>query len=294
MELSKTDLPLGLGTAKLRSLVGGLSASGARDLLAGAFELGIRFVDTASCYGQGDAEVAIGNLPPRLAQELTVCSKIGYRLGVKTALVRMLKPVLRPVLARLSSLRRLTAAHREHTRLDVASGNVINAPAIRADVQASLRRLRRARIEILLLHDPTMGSLNDDNQRELDDLVREGLVGQWGVCTREMPVARVALSLQNLSVLQVPVDRESLVQAGNLFHDCEVKSVSVIANRVLSPLMERPPVFADAESRVGQCFELALKQPAVSLVLCGTNRLEHLATNVRAMRRVMQSADAAP
>ena len=123
------------------------------------------------------------------ATQLVVCSKVGYPGSGKAALARVLKPALRPALASVASLRRLVGSSRSHV-LSAGAGNDIRPQAIRTSVHESLRRLRRERLDVLLLHDPSRESLGDANQQVLDALVREGLVGEWGVCTRESALAR--------------------------------------------------------------------------------------------------------
>lgn len=96
MNLSdKAIFPLGFGTARLRSVNGGISARSAAALLGRAFEDGIRFFDTAPSYGQGQAEEAIGRLCSRARHEVFICSKVGYSYGRRGAAINVVKPLIR-------------------------------------------------------------------------------------------------------------------------------------------------------------------------------------------------------
>ncbi len=289
----KISLPLGLGTSKLRSLGGGLSGRLAGRLLEEAFDLGIRFFDTAPIYGQGQVETAIGRLPSRIKDELIVCSKAGYRYGPGALVINALKPVLQPAANSVSILRTLIHKSRERIAKRESIRLEIRPDTIRTSLAGTLGRLRRDRLDLLLLHDPSAESLNDDNQAVLDALQREGLIGHWGVSTGDPAVAHRALELENLAVLQVPVDANWVDEAGDLFSKCHASGVRVIANRVLTFLGSKPsptPSRGDTQRRIEQCFTFALSQRAVRMVLCGSTKAAHLRANVQSMQNVLQSA----
>src|SRR5688572_8442018 len=156
---NNTTFPLGFGTARLRSINGGLSARSARYLLQSAFDLGIRFFDTAPSYGQGQSETAIGLLPRRVTDAMLICSKVGYSYGRKAMIINALKPFLRPAASSVSFLRQL--AHKSRARMlhQGSLGLDIQPAVIRASLAGTLRRLRRDRLDLLLLHDPGVAFL---------------------------------------------------------------------------------------------------------------------------------------
>lgn len=292
MDLSdKITLPLGLGTSKLRSLDGGISARSAARLLESAFDSGIRFVDTAPSYGQGQAEAAIGRLPERIKDQMIICSKAGYLYGRKALLINALKPLLQPATKALPMIRGLVVKSRDRAQ-HVGSLNLdIQPSTIRHSLAATLRRLRRGRLDVLLLHDPSIDSLGAENQGVLAELKQEGLIGSWGLSTDDPAVAHRALEIEQLRVLQVPLEPAWVEAAGDLFSKCHAAGVFVIANRVLAPLQSesgRPA--GDRQQQIEQCFGYALSQPGVQMVLCGSTQSAHVKANVESMHSVLQSA----
>lgn len=105
-------------------------------------ELGGTLIDTADSYAGGRSEIMIGNWMRSRGNRdaLTIATKVG-----KGA---------------------------DHPGL--------SAPSIRAAVEASLRRLRIERIDLLFLHvdDPTVPF--DETLLAVDELIRAGLVGAFG------------------------------------------------------------------------------------------------------------------
>lgn len=88
-----------------------------------AIDSGVRLVDTAPCYGAGHAEEVVGRalaaLPPRVRDEVTVATKFGLRID-------------------------------EATRS--GAGTDVTPEAIRAECDASLRRLGVESIDVYQLH----------------------------------------------------------------------------------------------------------------------------------------------
>ena len=287
----KSGFPLGLGTSRLRSVNGGLSAGAARRLLETAFDAGIRFVDTAPSYGQGQAESAIDQLPSSKKDDLVICSKVGYSFGRKTLVINALKPILRPAVASMSSLKTLIQRSREGMRQRGAITMDITPAAIRASLEGTLRRLGRQRLDILMLHDPAVDSINDENVAQLDSLSAQGLIAQWGISTSDPAAARRGLQFDSLALLQMPVDPAWVGAAGDLFERCAERGVGVIAHRVFAIGLPQSGSLGPAAERqqvVERCFEFALSQPAVQMVLCGTVSANHLMANIRSIRHLLE------
>jgi aryl-alcohol dehydrogenase-like predicted oxidoreductase len=51
-----------------------------------------------------------------------------------------------------------------------------------------------------------------------------------------------------------------------------------------------PAPAAGRQKVVERCFEFALAQPAVQIVLCGTTSADHLMANIRSIRRLLEPA----
>jgi aryl-alcohol dehydrogenase-like predicted oxidoreductase len=278
--------PLGLGTSRLRSVNGGLSAPAAARLLQRAFDQGIRFIDTAPSYGQGDAERAIGSLPGEVRDRLFVCSKIGYGYGRKAIAVRALKPLLRRLARSGSAARSLAHSSRRGLERSGSISVAIRPGEIRASLSRTLGRLRRERLDLLLLHEPDADSLHDENVSALEALRAEGLIRAWGVATADPLVACKAADLPHVGALQVPVRPEWIRRAGALFDRCARRDLAIVANGVMAPGATPPDATAssiDAEAGIRARFEFALRQECVCMVLCGTTSERHLDDNIRLM-----------
>lgn len=167
----------------------------------------------------------------------------------------------------------------------------IRPDAIRTSLNATLRRLRRDALDVLLLHDASLESLSAENSAVLESLVRKGLICSWGVSTWDASVARRAVELDGLTALQVPVYPAWVAAAGDLFARCRERRVCVIAHQVASGLREgadaRDAATAGGNRLIEQCFTFALRQPAVHIVLRSTTNPEHLRANVQAMRKIV-------
>ena len=279
------DMSLGFGTGRLCSLNGGLSVANSTRLIQFAFEHGVRFVDTAPSYGQGQAELAIGRLPAATRDQLILCSKAGYQYGRKAALINLAKPLIRPALKSLARLRSTAASARDQMNGAEAFHLTIEPGLISASLDHSLRRLRRAQLDILLLHDPDHRSLdNRFNFDTLKKLVDQGRIRAWGVSTTDAEIARRALELEGLQVLQLPLHAQWLSQHGDVLQQCAQQEVGVIANHVFSRLAAaaagRGNDASDVAAKVKESLLFAASQDAVKVVLSGTTNREHLLANI--------------
>lgn len=117
----------------------------ARALLLTALEKGVRFVDTAPFYAGGEAERRLGRVLAEFGEDVFVATKTGTRY----------------------------AGGRPHKDF--------SENAVRSDVAASLARLGRERLDLLLLHGPSSAELAGARPL-MAELAREGKIGRWGVC----------------------------------------------------------------------------------------------------------------
>jgi D-threo-aldose 1-dehydrogenase len=84
VRLGRTELSvtrLGLGTAPLAGLYREVDEADALSVINRAWELGIRFFDTAPLYGNGNAEMRLGKvLPAKPREQFTLATKVGRLL----------------------------------------------------------------------------------------------------------------------------------------------------------------------------------------------------------------------
>ena len=166
---------LGVGCAWFGNLYQAVPEDAATAVLARAFELGIRLVDTAPLYGFGLAE-------RRIASALDLVSRDDFVLSTKVG--------------------RTLRARRPNDPLDLAyDGNgplFVDAAALHAEfdfsyeaamrsVEESLGRLGLERLDIVLIHDPDdhYAQAVDGAYRALHSLRGEGLVGAIGAGMNE-------------------------------------------------------------------------------------------------------------
>jgi aryl-alcohol dehydrogenase-like predicted oxidoreductase len=99
-----------------------------------------------------------------------------------------------------------------HTALDLGVNWIDTAPfygwgraedvAIRADVEASLRRLRRERVDLLQLHDVDRSTPIEESWREVQRLIQEGKVRHGGISNHPAADVERARAVGPVAALQ--------------------------------------------------------------------------------------------
>jgi aryl-alcohol dehydrogenase-like predicted oxidoreductase len=148
---------IGYGTAELGRSI---SARERARLVGTALEAGITYFDTAPLYGAGAAEEAIGRVVGG-RDDVSVATKVGIAPA----------GVARIALARLLG------------RAAGASAGLFAPTAVRKQLEESLRRLRRERVDVLLLHEVDPIQVTPELIAALDALQREGRVDRAGIAT---------------------------------------------------------------------------------------------------------------
>ena len=108
------------------------------DLHRAAYDAGITFFDTSNAYAEGYAEEVLGQALAGVRDEVVIATKFGYDLEATQG-------------------RRGHQERPHKTDLD----------SVRADLEASLRRLGTDHIDLYQLHNPRFGHLDDDALWEL-------------------------------------------------------------------------------------------------------------------------------
>ncbi len=135
-------------------------------LIRSAFDLGVTFFDTAEVYAQGANETLLGEALEPMRDQVVIATKFGFEDG------------------------------------DVQKG-VNSKPAnIRAVTDASLKRLRTDRIDLLYQHrvDPEVPM--EDVAGTVKDLIREGKVKHFGLSEAGVQSIRRAHAVQPVAALQ--------------------------------------------------------------------------------------------
>lgn len=269
---------LGLGCARIASLSTRPGHREIAHLLESAYAAGIRFFDTADVYGQGDSERHLARFAGH--PDVVICTKAGLSVGRAEPLIRLAKPILRPMLRRLRP-----AAHAARTLRQASETNDLRPERLRQRLRRSLRQLDRPRTDIFLLHSPPLEALTGDGLWQLLERFKsEGLAGRTGVSCRSLADAEEIMRRQTPDALEVPLTAETLAQAGPFLDAAAGKGVFVIAREVF------PDGPLDAE-RVAQALAPLLGDRRISVVLTGTTSIDHLRMNVTAAGRILAAGD---
>nr|WP_294197204.1 aldo/keto reductase [uncultured Sphingomonas sp.] len=246
--------PFGMGTAAIGNLYRAIDDATAEATVTAAIDAGLRYFDTAPHYGFGLAERRLGAALARLdpAGECAISTKVG----------RLLEPT--------------EATGERHGFVDADPFEPVfdySADGIRRSFDASLTRLRRDRVEVLLAHDLGTLTHGEDHARHLRDFLdggyaamvalREaGAVGAIGIGVNEIAVCEelldhVALDVILLAGRYTLLDRSAVA----LLDRCAEQGVRVIIGGAYnSGILARDPAEADpAQSH----YDYAAPSPAL-------------------------------
>jgi aryl-alcohol dehydrogenase-like predicted oxidoreductase len=193
---------LGLGTHALHRL---FSKRARQSLLAGAYERGARYFDTAPAYGAGIAELELGRFLAGRRSDVVLTTKFGITAG------RMATAVPGWVYAQMA-LRVIASATGTKRFLNRAPPRNFSAAQARASVDNSLRRLRTDHVDVLYLHEPRLELLRDPEPllRALEALKAAGKVRYFGLSGDGIECGRIARAHPALAeVLQTEVARDA-------------------------------------------------------------------------------------
>ncbi len=234
------ELPrFGMGTAAIGNLYRAIRDTTAEETVAAAIAAGLRYFDTAPHYGFGLAERRLGAALARHdpAGSCVVSTKVGR--------------LLTPTAARGTRHGFVDADPFEPTFDYGADG-------VRRSFDASLARLRRERVDVLLAHDLGAVTHGDDHARQLRDFLdggyaamvalREaGVVGAIGIGVNEVAICDELLDRVPLDVILL-AGRYTLLDrsAAALLDRCHAQGVRVIIGGAYnSGILARDPADAD-------------------------------------------------
>jgi aryl-alcohol dehydrogenase-like predicted oxidoreductase len=167
-----------------------------------AFELGVGWIDTAPTYGGGHSEELVGRAL-KLARRVRplVFTKCGRRWDSPT-----------------------TAPRSDH-----------RPASVRADCEASLRRLGVDEIDLLQLHwpDSDTGTPIEESWGELLRLVKDGKSRGAGVCNFGEELLERCEAVGHVESVQMPFSLIARESAGGLIQRCHERGIAVI---VYSPM----------------------------------------------------------
>jgi len=163
---------IGLGCGRLQ---GGAGAKAGRRLVEEARKLGIAHFDVAPSYGLGLAENVLGEVLEGDAG-VTIATKAGISRPNNAGLKSLARQLLRPLLTTAPALRQRLADQAQRA----VPRNQFTPNQIETCFAESLRRLRRDRVDVLLLHQPDPGSIRADTAIAMEQFVADGRAGAVG------------------------------------------------------------------------------------------------------------------
>jgi aryl-alcohol dehydrogenase-like predicted oxidoreductase len=279
--------PLGLGTSRMASLGAGRSRRDAARLLDAAADLGVTFIDTADTYGSTACERWLGEAMTGRSHRFVVATKCGLATADLPGPFRVLNQPVKKVRQRVGPKHYLQCSH------------------VRRSIEASLRRLRRDRIEIYFLHSPPAGiEMRDDLFEVLAEAQVAGKIGTYGVSSPEPGVISAVATASPCRVAQTAVNPLSTAPLLHMLTGTAgEKAPELIANHVLmgSVLLSATaqkgatPAVVDLArklealsadrgvSKPALLLRHAAAVPHVQVVLTGTSDPAHLSENVAAL-----------
>ncbi len=265
---------LGLGTAPLAGLFEATDEETARATVERAWELGIRYFDTAPLYGSGLAEQRVGAaLRDRPRDEFLLSTKVGrlLRPGVPDAVFKDAPP-LAPV-------------------FDFSGEGVLRS------LEESLDRLGLDRVDIALLHDPddhldeALASLEPlraavaavgvgtNSVRTALHFVRDGSIDYLLIAGRYTPLDDSAgdellplCAERGVHVIVGGVFNSGLLAGGTTFDYQEAPEALVARTRELAAICERYDVPLAALA-----LQFPLRHPAVGGIVVGARSPDEIA-----------------
>jgi aryl-alcohol dehydrogenase-like predicted oxidoreductase len=232
-----------------------------------AFAMGVRVFDTGPSYGAGEAERRLGEALARLPRyDPIVSTKAGILSAGLTKRIRDFSP-----------------------------------EGVRRSIEASLRRLRRSRVDWLFLHGPSPRDLTDELLKIVVDLKFKGDIGALGVAGRGAELDAAAAT-GHFTLFMTPV--HAGLKPTQLERLVRLKAAGeLIGIETLSPANRRfpAPVSAGATWRLArallgragpapptpmtpdEALNWALSEGGAHRIITTTTRLEHLESNVYAL-----------
>lgn len=176
---------VGFGCARI---YGGSELRRSARLIEAALAAGIRHFDTAPLYGGGQSEEVLGRVLGGMA-DVTLATKVGIaqanieaaRSPARLAYRRFIKPLLTHTPGMKSKLLRLLAGKRDDGHGPAVPRRKLKCSHIRHELEGSLKRLKRDRVDLYLIHEPDQFELDDEALECFIALKREGIVGAFGL-----------------------------------------------------------------------------------------------------------------
>jgi aryl-alcohol dehydrogenase-like predicted oxidoreductase len=197
--------------------------------LEAAIEAGVNLFDTADIYGQGDSERTLARLLHRHRDRIFVVTKVGGRHRRYASIMRPIKPLLRAIARSRPDVRNAVVAARTATVAhEFRSEDLLSA------VNASRRRLKLDQLHGLLLHSPSVETLQKPEIEEfLAELLRSGKVQCVGASVDSLAALDAAVSIPAVSMIQAPQEVVELLPGSAVLNHIRLRNTGVFVREVL-------------------------------------------------------------
>jgi len=302
-----------LGGAPLGNLFRAIDDDVAADVVAAAWNAGVRYFDTAPHYGHGRSEL-------RMGAALRDRPRDAYLLSTKVG--RVLEPDAE-------------AARDQHGYADTlpfVQRHDYGGDGIRRSLDDSRRRLGLDRIDLVYVHDCDQATLGEDFERHWQDLLRSGFatlarmrtdgeIAGWGIGVNGVDICMQVLDVAEPDVILLAgrytlADQQALP---SLLPRCVERGVAVVLGGPFNsgilatgasparaePMFDYRPAPDDVRRRVaaieGVCgahgvplqaaaLQFPRAHPAVACVLAGARSAAEVTMNAELARRPIPAA----
>jgi aryl-alcohol dehydrogenase-like predicted oxidoreductase len=186
-----------------------------------ALDLGVNFFDTADVYGQGISEMILGEVLPSASPDVVICTKYGIRETETGQATRDFSPAW-----------------------------------LERCIEGSLKRLRRDRVDVLLLHSPPDDfNWSTFDRGPLEKLVKEGKIRCYGTSCRGYRGAENVLSHRFGSVIEAIYNVLDRRMENKVLPQAQLMNIGVIARVPLASgfltgkYIKSPPHFESNDFR---------------------------------------------
>ncbi|RXZ00802.1 aldo/keto reductase [Fictibacillus sp. S7] len=297
---------LGIGTAPLGNMFRDVPEDEARQTLETAWDLGIRYFDTAPLYGAGLAELRVGEF-------LSQHNRDDYFLSTKVGRVIEDETEEKEGMFQYGRKNKVTTDYSED--------------AIKRSVEQSLERLKTDRLDFVYVHDVSPDYHGDDwvtqfdiarkgAFRVLSRLREEGVIKKWGLGVNRTEPIELAMELEEahpdislqathytllnhdhalLKLMPRALEKDMKIVVGAPFNSGVLvggshfdygdipEEIASKANRI-KQIAEKHGVSVKAAA-----LQFSMAHPAVAAVIPGSTRPEHIKEDVAASKEDIPS-----
>ena len=234
--------------------------------IAAALDHGVTLFDTANSYVSGDSERMLGRALGGRRQGIVLCSKAGHGFWASLAVQRLVGPFNRQ------------------------SSRNFRPAALESAVAGSLRRLRTDRLDVLYLHNPSPGIIEDDDVLAcVERMKSKGYIRFWGISCARLATAneaQQAVGSKGVAVVQIPTSSVHTLHSAALARDAAARGVALIGRQpfghgdFLTSQVAPGPAASSGLTPARTALTWALQLEGLASVLVGMRQYEHLRENV--------------